>query len=309
MPGKRSWRKLVKKYQRQRRRQRCAQERDHEQMQRELDPAYQIWMQQQAELEEFQRLAAERQQQDMEEAWLRREALAQRQFRVDLAKRRQEEAELERLREQQFQELAAREKVQRERREERQRMVQEAAAEFEAMMQRMHDFLENAEQRSPPPDLQRVAETRPEEKPCEFFTRTNSCRFGLHCTFNHKRPMLARILLIRHFFTHPLLHSDVHKEYATADADLELNERDLRNDYDEFFADVVPELEKFGRILNFRAVRNTLAHLRGHVFVEYEQERSALRAFINLQGRYYASRRLNVEFSNLKTWRGAVCGM
>ncbi|XP_064539227.1 U2 small nuclear ribonucleoprotein auxiliary factor 35 kDa subunit-related protein 2, partial [Drosophila montana] len=311
---RRAWRKLVKKQQRHRRRQKQARQREKdeaiEKKARESDPEYQAWLKQQVELEEFQRLASERLRQDEEEAWLRREALAQHQFQIDAAKRAQQEAELDRLRAQQAEAFAAQQKEQRKRREESKRLADAAAAEFEAMLHRMHEYMEDTEERSPPDELRRLVETHPEERLCEFYTRTNCCRYGHSCTFNHRRPMLAKILLIRHFFTHPLLQVNVaHKEYAGADEHLELTQHDLRADYDEFFKDATGELEKFGKIVNFRAVCNTLPHLRGHVFVEYAHERFALRAFINLQGRYYAARRLNVEFSNLKAWRGAVCGL
>lgn len=331
----RTWRKLVKKQQRKRRRQKNAKERDQkdseEQSVREADPDYQAWLKQQAELEEFQRQAAERLHQDEEEAWLRREALAQRQFQLDAAKRKQEEAEVERLRAQQAEELAALQQEHRRRQEENKRLNDQATAEFETMMQRMQEYMDNSVSHTPPAELQRMVDTHPGERLCEFFTRTNSCRFGHSCTFNHRRPMLSKILLIRHFFTHPLLQvngNTPETEYASADEQLEMSELDLRADYDEFFKDVTVELEKFGKIINFRTVRNTLPHLRGHVFVEYAQERFvlelkvqhisithqisicrfALRAFVNLQGRFYASRRLNVEFSNLAKWRGAICG-
>ncbi|TDG53448.1 hypothetical protein AWZ03_000263 [Drosophila navojoa] len=313
MPAKRAWRKLVKKQQRQRRRQRQARAREKEEALEEkalkAKPEYEAWLKQQAELEEFQRQASERLRAEEEEAWLRREALAQRQFQIDRAKRQQEEAKLESLRLQQAKELEEELEKQRKRREESKRLAEQAAAEFEAMLQRMQEYMDDSEDRTPPAELRRVVETNPAEKLCEFYTRTNCCRYGNSCTFNHRRPMLAKILLIRHFFTHPLLQvGETHKEYASTDEHLELTEQDLRSDYDEFFRDAIGELEKFGKILNFRAVRNTLPHLRGHVFVEYAKERFALRAFVNLQGRYYASRRLQVEFSNLKGWRGAVCG-
>ncbi|KAH8298385.1 hypothetical protein KR018_012637, partial [Drosophila ironensis] len=308
-------RAATKKKQRQWRRQKKAKERDRLEEEAEAaklsDPEYRKWLQSQEELEQFQRLALERQQQAEEEAWLRREAIAQRQFRLDEAKRRVEREQEELLRAEQARELAEREAARSKLREEQREREAQAAAEFEAMMQSMDEYLNNPETEKPPKHLLRVMETHPGERACEFFSRTNCCRFGHGCTFNHTRPMLSSILLIRHFFAHSLLHDRraEHKEYATADEDLELTERDLRNDYDEFFEDAVEELGKFGKILNLRTVRNTLEHLRGHVFVEYTHERSALRAFINLQGRYYASRRLNVEFSNLKTWRGAVCGL
>ncbi|XP_001357071.4 U2 small nuclear ribonucleoprotein auxiliary factor 35 kDa subunit-related protein 2 isoform X1 [Drosophila pseudoobscura] len=307
-------RRLIKKKQRQRRRQKHAKERDREEQEAEArrleDPEYHKWLQKQSELENFQRLATERQQQEEEEAWLRREALAQRQFRLDAAKRRQEEEEVERLKDEEAKALTKRKEEQKKRRQERQTLAERAADEFESMMKSMDEYLHNAKLEKPPDHLLRLVETHPEERPCEFFTRTNSCRYGHSCTFNHRRPMLGRILLIRHFFSHSLLHDKkVHKEYASGDEGLEMTEHDLRSDYDEFFNDAVTELEKFGKIVNFRALRNTLEHLSGHVFVEYANEKCALRAFINLQGRYYASRRLNVEFSNLHTWRGAVCGL
>ncbi|XP_017095860.2 U2 small nuclear ribonucleoprotein auxiliary factor 35 kDa subunit-related protein 2 isoform X1 [Drosophila bipectinata] len=314
MPGKRPRRKLTKKKQRQYRRQKKAKERDRleeeAENQRLSDPEYQKWQKQQYELEEFQRLALERKHLEEEETWLRREAIAQRQFRLDDARRRKEQSEAERLMGEQARELAEREEARRKVREENERQIAKANAEFEAMMQNMHEYLNNPQLEKPPKHLLRIMETHPGERACELYSRTNCCRYGHSCTFNHPRPMLSRILLIRHFFSHSLLQErKVHKEYASADEELELTEQDLRSDYDEFFEDAVKELEKFGSIINFRALRNTLEHLRGHVFVEYAHERSALRAFINLQGRYYASRRLNVEFSHLKTWRGAVCGM
>ncbi|XP_039499244.1 U2 small nuclear ribonucleoprotein auxiliary factor 35 kDa subunit-related protein 2 isoform X1 [Drosophila santomea] len=314
MPGKRARRKLTKKQQRKRRRQKHAKERDkleeEAEKQRLLQPDYQKWLQSQEEMQEFQRLAEERERQVAEESWLRREATAQQQFRMDEAKQRREQEEVERLQREQAKERGEREEIQRRQREEETRKAAKAAAEFDAMMESMDVYLNNPHVEQPPSHLLRVMETHPEERACEFFSRTNCCRYGHACTFNHRRPMLARILLIRHFFNHSMLQERrAHKEYAAAEEHLELTEQDLRHDYDEFFRDAVEELEKFGTIVNFRTVRNTLEHLRGHVFVEYTTERSALRAFTNLQGRYYASKRLNVEFSNLKTWRGAVCGL
>jgi len=239
-----------------------------------MQPEYQKWLQEQEEMQEFQRLADERERQLAEESWLRREATAQRQFQMDEAKKRQEQEEVERLQREQAKERAEREERQRRQREEETRKAAKAAAEFDAMMESMDVYLNNPRIEKPPSHLLRVMETHPEERACEFFSRTNCCRYGHACTFNHRRPMLGRILLIRHFFNHSMLQKRcTHKEYASAEEHLELTEQDLRHDYDEFFNDVVEELRKFGTIVNFRTVRNTLEHLRGHVFVEYTNER------------------------------------
>lgn len=281
----RARRQLTKKKQRQRRRQKAAKERDKQEEDAEnlrlANPEYQKWLKIQEELEEFQSRAAERVQEEAEEAWLRREAIAQRQFSIDEAKRRQEQEEVERLQQKQAQERAEREETLRKQREELRQRKAKAAAEFEAMMQSMQQYLNDPSIEQPPQHLLRVMETHPEERPCEFFSRTNCCRYGHSCTFNHRRPMLARILLIRHFFSHSLLQERRTKpnEYSGADEDLELTEQDMRHDYDEFFTDAIEELQKFGTIVNFRTVRNTLEHLRGHVFVEYTDERFVLGLF------------------------------
>uniref|UniRef100_A0A0A1WSQ2 U2 small nuclear ribonucleoprotein auxiliary factor 35 kDa subunit-related protein 1 n=1 Tax=Zeugodacus cucurbitae TaxID=28588 RepID=A0A0A1WSQ2_ZEUCU len=176
------------------------------------------------------------------------------------------------------------------------------------MLQCMETFLNS--EGEPPPALRRVVETRPGQSLCALYERTNCCRFGPTCIKNHRRPLLANIIVVRNFFMHPLLEEEnEHEEYAHADGNLELSEQDLCEAYNEFFEDVLPEFEAFGYIQNFRTLRNTLRYLRGHVFVEYVEERSALKAFIKLQGRYYAGKQLNVEFANIPTWRNAICGL
>ncbi|XP_036328374.1 U2 small nuclear ribonucleoprotein auxiliary factor 35 kDa subunit-related protein 1-like isoform X2 [Rhagoletis pomonella] len=313
MPGKskRPWRKDLKKQQRKRRRRKAAVARDlrveEDEASKLKDPAYQLWLQQQSQLEEEQLRAAEKRHAEEEETWLRRDLLAQREFRLKQQQREAAEAAERAKRKQQAEELAAKEAEQRRRREERERSEAAAAAEFEQMLQCTEKFLNT--DGPAPAELRRVVESRPGQNLCILYDRTNCCRFGPSCANNHRRPLLSNIIVVRHFFMHPLLEQEEHKEYATADGGLELSEQDLREAYVEFFDDVIPELQGFGYLRNFRTVRNVLRHLRGHVFVEYLEERSALKAFIKLQGRFYAGRQLNVEFSSIQNWRGAICGL
>ncbi|XP_037816716.1 U2 small nuclear ribonucleoprotein auxiliary factor 35 kDa subunit-related protein 2 isoform X2 [Lucilia sericata] len=310
--NRRDWRKLVKKLQRKRRRQKFAQQRDKELEEAELeklkDPLYKTKMEQQEQLEQQQQMAEDNEHQLQEELWLRRELLAQQQFKRDELKRQEEEAKLVAELIKKEEELKRQEEVRRKKREELNLRAEKEAKEFEELMVCMQEYLEDSSMKTPE-RLDRCMETKPGEKPCEFFLKTNSCRFGSVCTFNHKRPLLAKTILIRHFFQHPLLEQQKHEEYSRSDSELELSERDLRDAYDEFCGDVWPVLEDFGTIINFRAVRNVQSHFRGNVFVEYADKRSALKAFMNLHNRYYASKRLNVEFSNIRAWRTGVCGM
>ncbi|XP_065356981.1 U2 small nuclear ribonucleoprotein auxiliary factor 35 kDa subunit-related protein 2 isoform X2 [Calliphora vicina] len=310
--SKRPWRKLVKKLQRKNRRQKMARQRDKELEEAELeehkDPLYESWLEYKAEVERQQLLAEENERQLQEEQWLRRELLAQDQFRKDELKRKAEEAKLEAERLKQFEDLK---KLQEQRQKKRDELKLQAEKETKALddiMRNMQEYLDDCTMKTPD-ILERIMESRPGGISCEFFDKTNCCGYGPNCSFNHKRPYLSKIILIKHFFLHPLLEQQEHEEYSRSDSELELSERDLRDAYDEFCEDVWPVLEEFGTIINFRTNRNVRAHLRGHVFVEYEDKRSALKAFINLQNRYYASKRMSVEFSNIRLWRSGVCGM
>lgn len=76
----------------------------------------------------------------------------------------------------------------------------------------------------------------------------------------------------------------------------------------EFFKDVLPEFEQCGRVRQFRVCTNEEPHLRGNVYVEFGSRRHALKAYRTFQGRFYAGRRLNVEFTTIPSWKNAVCG-
>lgn len=236
------------------------------------DPAHQQFLQQQALLEEQKLRETERLHDAEEEAWLRHDLLAHRQFRLLQQQRAAAEVAANVIRAEQEKELIAKLAEEQRRRDEREKRAAAASAEFDHMMQCMETFLNN--EGEPPAELRRLVESRPGQKLCTLYERTNCCRFGPPCINNHRRPLLSNIIVVRHFFMHPLLEEkNEHQEYANADGNLELSEQDLYEAYNEFFQDVLPEFEMFGYIQNFRAVRNTLRYLRGHVFVEYMEER------------------------------------
>lgn len=123
-----------------------------------------------------------------------------------------------------------------------------------------------------PSELRTNAETNPGRQMCQFFEKTAACRFGNKCKRNHIRPRLSTILMISRFFTNFSLEQSKATEYGS-DLTLEYNESDLYDDFKEFFDDVIPELQRFGRILHFVVCHNYEPHLRGHVYVEYDCER------------------------------------
>ena len=156
-----------------------------------------------------------------------------------------------------------------------------------------------------PKQLRSMSETQPGKEICPFFNKTGACRYGDICSRNHQRPGLSTVILVPNFYTHYSL--DKH-EYDS-DARLEYDHRETRSHFRDFYFDVVPELEKFGKIKTLQYCKNTEPHLRGNLYVEYYTEREAAGALRGLKGRWYAGRQLHCEFVNLKSWRGAICGM
>lgn len=236
------------------------------------DPSYRHWLENQERLEEEQRLAAEKEHEENEEQWLRRELLAQKQFQREQQQRLAEEKVKEKLREEQYRQQKEREEVLRRKKEAMENAAEQAAKELEERVKLCQKYLDEPGLETPI-KLRGFIETRPNEKECEFYNKTHCCRYGFRCGYNHKTIILSKIIVIRNFFEHRLLDQQIHQEYKSAEEQLEVSEEDLIQDYHEFCEDVWPELEQFGEIVNIRTVRNRLPHIRGHVFVEYVDKR------------------------------------
>uniref|UniRef100_A0A6E8VZT2 Uncharacterized protein n=1 Tax=Anopheles coluzzii TaxID=1518534 RepID=A0A6E8VZT2_ANOCL len=305
------WRKLFKKKRRKAVRQKTAQERDRQNAEKEKQklscPEYQLYL---AEKGRQEQIAAERE--ELERAlrhavWLEEERKAQAKFE----KVRQEEEAKER---------EAREKREKIRKEYEERETKLKQAKEERFQQQEHArrmlherFIKLQEFAATGADdylseLQSIQHTRADAEDCKFFLKTGACRHGYRCGGNHPTPGVSQVILIPNFFSHPALEQAVHAEYGH-DARLEFDEDDLKNSYNEFFRDIIQEFEMFGTVRHIFVCRNSVAHLRGSVYIEYESMRNAAAAYLRMNGRFYAKKQLHVEFRNTLTWPTAVCGL
>eukprot|EP01016_Furgasonia_blochmanni_P044762 TRINITY_DN6244_c0_g3_i2.p1 TRINITY_DN6244_c0_g3~~TRINITY_DN6244_c0_g3_i2.p1 ORF type:complete len:314 (-),score=60.48 TRINITY_DN6244_c0_g3_i2:188-1129(-) len=91
------------------------------------------------------------------------------------------------------------------------------------------------------------------------------------------------------------------------DALLEIDDEEIQAKYSEFYDDVLPEWEKFGKIVQFKCCNNLVSHLRGNVYIQYESVESAIKAIIANTGRFYGGQNLKLSFSIVKDWKQAVC--
>ena len=95
------------------------------------------------------------------------------------------------------------------------------------------------------------------------------------CSRNHQKLSLSKVILMPGFYTHFSLEKNSN-EYDT-DVSLEYENSERRQHFEEFYKDVVPELESFGEIKTLKYCYNTEVHLRGNLYVEYYSERDAAR--------------------------------
>ncbi|KAJ8399619.1 hypothetical protein AAFF_G00410300 [Aldrovandia affinis] len=255
--------------------------------------------------EEEERKAEERQRQHQE--WLQRERVAQEEFRLKMereeaARKRQEEEE-RRIKEEW-------EEQQRKEQEERDLKRQEKLDREEAV-QKMLDQAESQLESTGPwknPEAPVDYGTEKDRANCPFFLKTGACRFGDRCSRVHVHPTSSTTLMIRGMFVTFSMEQSRRDDYDT-DAGLEYSEDDVQQHFLEFYEDVLPEFRSAGKVVQFKVSCNFEPHLRGNVYVQYETEVQCTEAFMMFNGRWYAGRQLQCEFSPVTRWKTAICGL
>ncbi|KAK8802526.1 u2 small nuclear ribonucleoprotein auxiliary factor [Blastocystis sp. subtype 4] len=140
---------------------------------------------------------------------------------------------------------------------------------------------------------------------CLSYLRTGCCRFGETCKLQHVIPRRSRGVLIHNMYSNPRVrdHEDSLSAY------LEYTDEEVQNDYNEFFYDLISELQKFGQLLYVHVCSNSIPHLRGNVYAVWETREEGANALNGLQGRYYAGMQLKVEYlpESVICWTNGIC--
>uniref|UniRef100_A0A8C5LYS2 Zinc finger CCCH-type, RNA binding motif and serine/arginine rich 2 n=1 Tax=Leptobrachium leishanense TaxID=445787 RepID=A0A8C5LYS2_9ANUR len=143
---------------------------------------------------------------------------------------------------------------------------------------------------------------------CPFYIKTGACRFGERCSRRHNYPSSSQTLLIRGMFVTYGMEQCRRDDYDT-DASLEYGDEEIYQQFLDFYGDVVPEFKSVGKVVQFKVSCNFEPHLRGNVYVQYQTEEECLQAFSLFNGRWYAARQLQCEFSPVTRWKTAICGL
>jgi len=145
--------------------------------------------------------------------------------------------------------------------------------------------------------------TENDPRNCIIYMKTGACRFGDGCARIHMKVPSSRCIMIPHFF------QDVRLGIPTLESSKpnQTDDIDLAFEYEKFYDDVIGEFRSVGKVTMFKTAGNYVPHLRGNVYVEYEEREQALAALELFNGRWYAGRQLTVEFSPVHQWSAAVC--
>ncbi|XP_039279709.1 U2 small nuclear ribonucleoprotein auxiliary factor 35 kDa subunit-related protein 1 isoform X2 [Nilaparvata lugens] len=277
-----------------------------EEVTRAKSPSHIQWLEEQAALEEFARQEEARLSRERHLKWQADELEAQQRWKEQQIRLAEANAEKEKHKllikeewEREQKKLKEEEERKRKEQEEKKKRNEELLAQIEAFIAGTADL---------PASAVVGRETQPGHPECPFFSKTGACRFRDNCSRNHICPGISNVLLISSFYEHFGMHTERHHEYDT-DVSLEYEDFETYSDFKEFFYDILPEFESCGALRQLKVCCNYEPHLRGNVYVEYLNERHALKAYQLFQGRYYAGRQLSVMFVNIPSWKNALCGL
>ncbi|XP_067669548.1 U2 small nuclear ribonucleoprotein auxiliary factor 35 kDa subunit-related protein 2-like [Haliotis asinina] len=247
--------------------------------------------------------AQEEVRQRQHQLWLEREKKAQEEW---LAKQEREKKEKERR-------LEAERKI-REEWEERQKKEKEEEEEREKIEREKKEKQAQLLQQATANDNKDAwhnpiapAVYGKERDQCPFFMKTGACRFAERCSRSHTYPESSCTIMLPGMFANFRLEQSLVDENDT-DLALEYDDKELYENFTEFYNDVLPEFRRMGRVVQFKVSCNCEPHLRGNVYVQYRREDDAQKAFVKFNGRWYGGRQISCVFITIARWKSAICG-
>ncbi|XP_039600936.1 U2 small nuclear ribonucleoprotein auxiliary factor 35 kDa subunit-related protein 2 isoform X1 [Polypterus senegalus] len=250
---------------------------------------------------------AEEERQRLHHEWLEREKVAQDEFqrkkeKEEIARRKKEEEE-RRIKEEWD--------AEKKREDEAKELKEQEKKEREEAVQKMLDQVERPLENGGTwhnPEASADYGTEKDRANCPFFLKTGACRFGDRCSRKHPHPSASQTLMIRSMFLTFGMEQSKRDDYDT-DASLEYSDEEIHQQFLDFYEDVLPEFQSVGKVVQFKVSCNFEPHLRGNVYVQYQTEDECKEAFMLFNGRWYAGRQLQCEFSPVTRWKTAICGL
>ncbi|ORY46048.1 hypothetical protein BCR33DRAFT_765254 [Rhizoclosmatium globosum] len=155
-------------------------------------------------------------------------------------------------------------------------------------------------------EQQLETDTRPA---CPFFAKVGACRYGPTCSRAHLLPPESTTILLPNMHSDPLLLPK-QRTLNLEDEELseEVDEKQLQQNFIEFFEDTHDEFLGVGEVVQFKVCRNQTPHLRGNVYVQYKTPAQAAAAVQKFNNRFFGGMRLAAYLVTVPSWKSAICG-
>lgn len=123
---------------------------------------------------------------------------------------------------------------------------------------------------------------------CHFYCKIGACRHGDKCSKKHIRPLSSHTIVIYNM--------------------LNITDEGINPlQFDQFYEDVYMEACTFGPVRSMVVCENGNDHLKGNVYLYYENKDDAQRARDNFNTRWYDERPLYSDLTHITDFREAIC--
>lgn len=136
---------------------------------------------------------------------------------------------------------------------------------------------------------------------CVFFNRLGVCPYGGLCPCYHISTAFPRVLILHHIYPNPDVFYRLIGESCSKD-----NEEKQRL-FDAFYYDIYLECRQFGEVLDILVSGNSTSYLYGNVWVCFDESDAAVAACLNMNGRYYAGRKIKATLWDCQRLSSLIC--
>jgi len=138
---------------------------------------------------------------------------------------------------------------------------------------------------------------------CPFYFKIGACRHGANCARLHNKPSSSPTILLINFYRNPALIAPIGKDGLPKP----MNPYNLEKNFEDFYEDIFEEFAIFGQIENINICDNLSDHMIGNVYIKFRNEKSAIKAYKSVNGRFYNGRIIIAEISPVTDFKEATC--
>lgn len=140
---------------------------------------------------------------------------------------------------------------------------------------------------------------------CPFYVKIGACRHGDRCSRIHNKPVFSQTILLHNLYQSPEQFCNAALAHGFPAPNIP--EDDRLHFFEDFYYDILDEMNKYGVVDSIYVCENLSDHLSGNTYVKFIDEDAASNALKAVRGRWYAGRIVRAEFSPVTDFREGKC--